>query len=329
MEMLSHDFIFNSDRTFDDRCEQVFRYQAEKSAVFRTFIKSFGLNESSKVDVDEIPLLPIEAFKYRPIISDELKTKLRFMSSGTGKMKRSTHYIHDDEIYKKAITKEFYRLFPSNKYSVLFYMPGYEENEHSSLIWMANYLIQCDKSGLSRYLPNRNEEIEDHLGKIEKVNKKVILFGAAFGILDLIDSKKITFPETLEVIETGGMKTHRRELSKPELRDKISRGFDIPLNQIHSEYGMCELLSQSYAIGNEWFQSPHWVKITIRKDENPSKICDIGEEGKIGVIDLANLHSCSFILTEDRGVNGDNGMFQVLGRWNTENLRGCNFLIDS
>lgn len=329
MEMLTHDFIFNSDRIFDERCLQVYRYQAAKSAVFREFIESFGLTESSSVEVDEIPLLPIEAFKYKPIIIGKLNTKLRFMSSGTGSMQRSTHFIHDEEIYKKAITKEFYRHFPSSEYSILFYMPGYEKNQYSSLIWMADYLIQCDKSGLSRYFPERKEELEDHLEKIQLKNKKVVLFGAAFGILDLIDSKFITFPDSLEVIETGGMKTYRRELSKNDLRKKISQGFDIPLNQIHSEYGMCELLSQSYAIGNQWFQSPDWVKVTIRKDEDPLVNCAIGEEGKIGIIDLANLHSCSFILTEDRGVLADNGFFQVLGRWNPENLRGCNFLIDS
>ncbi len=327
--MLSHDFIFKSDQTFDERCLQVFKYQAAKSTVFGTFIDSFGLTENSDIEVDEIPLLPIEAFKYKPITIDESNTKLRFMSSGTGSMKRSTHYVLDEEIYKRAITEEFYRHFPASEYSVLFYMPGYEKNEYSSLIWMADHLIQSDTSGLSRYLPDRKKEIEYHIGKIQEVNKKVVLFGAAFGILDLIDSNMLTVPESFEVIETGGMKTYRRELSKHKLREKISHGFQIPLNQIHSEYGMCELLSQSYAIGNEWFQTPHWVKVTIRKDENPGEICDIGEEGKIGIIDLANLHSCSFILTEDRGVLGDNGTFKVLGRWNPENLRGCNFLIDS
>lgn len=329
MTMFAHDFIFNSNRTFEDRCAEVFTYQAAKSAVFRSFIDSFGLSESSDVEVDRIPLLPIEAFKHKPIIIDDLYSKLKFLSSGTVNMKRSTHHVYDEDIYKKAITKEFFRHFPQSEYSILFYLPGYDTNFDSSLIWMANYLVQCDKSGLSIFLPKRKKEIENHLEKVSKVDKKVILFGAAFGLLDLIDSKEISFSNSLEVIETGGMKTYRRELSKTELREKISTGFNIPLQQIHSEYGMCELLSQSYAIGNEWFQSPDWVKVTIRKDDNPGEICEIGEEGKIGVIDLANLHSCSFILTEDRGVMRADSAFRVLGRWNPENLRGCNFLIDS
>lgn len=327
--MLSHDFIFKSDQSFDERCLKVFRYQAAKSAVFRTFIDSFGLNEHSDIEVDDIPLLPIEAFKYKPIIIDGLESALRFKSSGTGNMKRSTHYVHNEELYKKAITEEYYRHFPSSEYAILFYMPGYDKNEHSSLIWMADHLIKCDESGLSRYLPERKKELRVLIDKIQNVNKTIVLFGAAFGIMDLIDSNLITFPKSLEVIETGGMKTYRRELSKHDLREKISNGFHITQDQIHSEYGMCELLSQCYAIGNEWFQSPDWVKITIRKNENPLEICEKGEEGKIGIIDLANLHSCSFILTEDRGVAGDNETFQVLGRWNSENMRGCNFLIDS
>lgn len=329
MEMHSQEIIFNSDRTFDDRCLQIFKYQAAKSTVFRSFINSFGLSESSSIEVNEIPLLPIEAFKYKPIIIDNLKPVLHFKSSGTGNMKRSTHYIHDKGIYQKAITYEFYRHFPPSDYSILFHMPGYEHNQHSSLIWMANYLIRSDESGLSNYLPKSKKEIFDLLDKIKEENKKVVLFSAAFGILDLIEEDFINFPQSLEVIETGGMKTFRRELSKQELRVKISEGFEIPFNQIHSEYGMCELLSQSYAIGNEWFHSPDWVKVTIRRDDDPSVICEAGEEGKIGIIDLANLYSCSFILTEDRGVSAEDGSFQVLGRWNKENLRGCNFLIDS
>tara|TARA_R100001143_G_scaffold63515_2_gene71276 strand:+ start:73085 stop:74068 length:984 start_codon:yes stop_codon:yes gene_type:complete len=327
--MLSHDFIFKSDQSFDERCLKIFRYQAAKSAVFRTYIEAFGLSEHSDIKVDDIPLLPIEAFKYKPIIIDELESELLFKSSGTGNMKRSVHYVHNKEIYKNAITEEFYRHFPLSDYSTLFYMPGYDKNKHSSLIWMADHLIQCDKSGLSRYLPGEKKEIQEHIEKVQNENKTVVLFAAAFGILDLIDSNLIHSPKSMQVIETGGMKTYRRELSKYDLREKISSEFGIPQDQIHSEYGMCELLSQSYAIGSEWFQAPHWVKITIRKDENPREICEIGEEGKIGIIDLANLHSCPFILTEDRGVLGKNNTFQVLGRWNPENMRGCNFLIDS
>lgn len=328
MSILHHDFIFQSNRSFSERCLKVYRYQAERSALFRSFISAFGLNENSDLQIGEIPLLPIEAFKHKAIIIDGLNTNLRFVSSGTESMNRSTHPILDRKVYEKAITKEFNHHFPTDKFSILCFMPGYDNNQHSSLIYMIDHLIKTDKSGLSRTLPQEIEDIKSHLMRIKQRNKIPILFGAAFGILDLIDSGLDCFPDSLEVIETGGMKTYRREISRQELRMKISEGFDIPYQQIHSEYGMCELLSQCYAIGSEWFQTPDWVNVTIRKIDNPNEVCEVGEEGKIGVIDLANLHSCSFILTEDRGVLGQDGRFKVLGRWNPENLRGCNFLID-
>lgn len=329
MNILPHDFIFDSNRTFAERCGKVYKYQAEKSAVFRSFIGSFGLDESNQPLIQEIPLLPIEAFKHRPIVVDESNVDLTFKSSGTDSMSRSMHHVMDKRIYEKSIMKEFYRHFPSDEFTVLFYMPGYSDNEQSSLIWMADHLINSDLSGLSRYLPQNIEEIQFHLERIKQLNRKVILFGAAFGILDLIDSGMNWNSDTFHVIETGGMKTYRREITKEVLRKKISDGFHIPHDQVHSEYGMCELLSQFYAIGSEWFQSPDWVHVTVRKSENPQEICEIGEEGKIGVIDLANIHSCSFILTEDRGVMSEDGKFKVLGRWNSENMRGCNFLIDA
>lgn len=329
MNIYPSDFIFQTNRSFSERCTQVFRYQAERSSVYRSFITSFGLNEMSQVQIDEIPLLPIEAFKHKPILIDELKADLIFRSSGTGSMSRSTHHIFDRKIYEKSISEEFYRHFPKDQFSILCYMPGYTDNQYSSLIWMADHLIKSDNSGLSSFLPQKKDHIFDHLERVKKSNKHVILFGAAFGLLDMIDSGLNEFSDTLHVIETGGMKTYRREISRQDLRKKISEGFNIPLQQIHSEYGMCELLSQFYAIGGEWFQVPDWVNVSIRKSENPLEHCEVGEEGKIGVIDLANVHSCSFILTEDRGVMGDDGKFKVLGRWNPENLRGCNFLIDS
>lgn len=329
MNILSHDFIFQSDCSFPERCMKVFRYQAERSEVFRAFINTFGLNEKSELQINEIPLLPIEAFKHTSIIIDELYPEILFKSSGTGSMVRSTHHILEKIVYEKAILKEFYRHFQADKYSVLFYIPGYDNNQYSSLMWMADHLIKSDISGLSRSLPKEKKQIMNHLKMIADLNKIPVLFGAAFGILDLIDSGVDHFPDSLEVIETGGMKTHRREMSKDELRKRISNGFNIPQHQIHSEYGMCELLSQCYAIGNDWFESPDWVEVTIRKSDHPTEICGVGEEGKIGIIDLANLHSCSFILTEDRGVIGKDGKFKVLGRWNPDNLRGCNFLIDS
>ena len=322
-----HDFIFYEKLSFEERCTRVYKYQSKKNPVFKTYLSVFGLDDDSEISSKEIPLIPIRAFKHRTILCEDKKYRLTFKSSGTSGMVRSTHHIADPEIYEKSIEKEFYRHFPAEKYALLCHMPGYRQNQESSLIWMANHLIKNDSSGLSCFLDDK-VDLRKWIEQVNKQGKTILIFGAAFGLIDLLDEDIDLFPETTAILETGGMKTHRREMSKTELRKTLSNGFKIPAEQIHSEYGMCELLSQMYAIGNEWFSTPHWVQVTIRNAENPSQICTPGEEGKIGIIDLANFYSCSFILTEDRGVMQPDGTFRVLGRWNPENLRGCNFLID-
>ena len=155
-----------------------------------------------------------------------------------------------------------------------------------------------------------------------------MLFGAAFGLMDMLEIDPIQLPEDSVILETGGMKTHRREITKELLHQQLADGFGIPASQIHSEYGMTELLSQTYAKGSLWFECVPWMEVSIRDPKDPMQEAEHEEEGVIGVIDLANLYSCSFILTGDKGIQREDGKFQVLGRWNPQNLRGCNFLID-
>lgn len=327
--MIPKSSLFKSDIPFQKKCQNLFEFQSVHSAVYRDFLNYLGHDINNEIDPDTIPLLPIRAFKLKTIICDELEAKLIFKSSGTGGMTRSTHHIHDPKLYESSIIKEFARHFPPEQYSLLCYMPGYQDNKYSSLIWMAQCLIQNDPDQLSSFLPDNREDIEHRFRQIIESGKKILLFGAAFGLLDLIDLKKIPKDSNLEILETGGMKTYRREMSREHLRNLLSDGFCVDLSKIHSEYGMCELLSQMYAIGGTDFLSPDWVYITIRENDNPLKPCKPGKEGKIGVIDLANQYSCSFILTDDRGVMDHHGRFKVLGRWSGTNLRGCNFMIDS
>jgi hypothetical protein len=322
------DLIFDPSIPFDERCLMVFQFQAERNPILRRFFEPFGLKSTSQPSPEDIPLLPIRGFKDGRIIADTKNNdpELIFKSSGTSDMSRSTHYIVSQKIYETAILEEFKKYFPFDEYIILFYLPGYDQNPHSSLIWMAKFLIKSDPSNQSQFV-----SIED-LANIESISqkrdKKILLFGAAFGLMDLIESGKFTPIENLEVLETGGMKTHRREMTKTELRKELAKGFKVSQRNIHSEYGMCELLSQMYAIGKEWFQTPHWVQVSIRDPKNPSRMCEVGEEGKIGIIDLANIYSCPYILTDDSGVMDNSGRFKVLGRWNPQDLRGCNFLID-
>jgi hypothetical protein len=193
---------------------------------------------------------------------------------------------------------------------------------------MLNTLIEKDDSGMSRFLKLDQPLDKQELELVQKSGKKLMLFGAAFGLLDILERQEIQLPEDSIILETGGMKTHRREITKEALHQKLAEGFGLPGAQIHSEYGMAELLSQAYSQEGQWFECVRWMKVSIRNPKNPMEEVEIGEEGVIGVIDLANLYSCSFILTGDKGIQKADGKFQVLGRWNTENLRGCNFLID-
>lgn len=320
-------YIFDRSILFEDRCSDIFKYHIENNSIYCRFTEALSVSFDSKLTPERIPLLPIRGFKDGKIISQlNREPELIFKSSGTSDMSLSVHRVLSQKIYEAAILKEFQTYFPFEDYIVLFHLPGYDQNPHSSLIWMAKYLIESDPSGDSQFVSK--EDLENLDFRFPDRKKKFLLFGAAFGLMDFLDSSKFNPIDDLEILETGGMKTHRREMTKPELRRALSDGFEIPLENIHSEYGMCELLSQMYAIGEEWFQTPHWVQVSIRDPKNPSRICDVGEEGKIGIIDLANVYSCPFILTDDRGVMNETGLFKVLGRWNPEDLRGCNFLID-
>lgn len=329
-QVLDH-IILDSSISFSERASQVLNYQRKHNPVYSSFLKTLGFGEALLPHsyLEEIPLIPIRVFKEATIKSFEDKEELLFKSSGTGSMSLSRHFIKEKSLYERVIEEEFYKHFPKKATSILCYAPGYSENPNSSLVWMLNHLIEQDSTGLSRFLPIGSPLHNSTIEEFVKAERSIVLFGAAFGLLDLISLGSEKLPNNSHIIETGGMKTHRREIDKHELRSMLSDGFGLLQNQIHSEYGMCELLSQCYAIGGEWFSSPHWVNVTIRDASDPLKICDTGQPGKIGIIDLANLYSCSFILTDDMGVMDESGNFRVLGRWKNAALRGCNFLIDS
>lgn len=320
--------IFNSTLKFSSRCNKVYKYQVRNQPVYSRFISAFGLKPGIEPDINEIPLLPIRAFKDAELCVTGIDPSITFKSSGTGNLERSRHHLADPDLYKTAIKNEFYRHFPKDRFSILCYTPGYSENPESSLVWMLNELILSDPTGLSKFLPLDKPLLQSEIQPIINDGQKLILFGAAFGLIDLIESGSEKLPEGSQIIETGGMKTHKRAIDKRELRQRLSDGFGVTQHQIHSEYGMCELLSQMYSIGTENFTSPDWVMVTIRDPKNPFRICKPGEEGKIGIIDLANVYSCPFLLTDDRGVMNKDGSFRVLGRWNEQDPRGCNFLIE-
>lgn len=323
--------IFDSTTPFTKRALEVFNFQRENNPVYNRFCEVFGFKQSisSDISVSNLPIIPIRVFKEAEIRSFTGEPEILFQSSGTSQMQKSKHFVFDASIYVQSIEKEFYRHFPQKETSIFCYTPGYSDNPNSSLVWMLNHLVKQDPSGLSSFLPLGKPLNYDLVDKLIESNRNIVLFGAAFGLIDLLEMNSDTLPPSSHIIETGGMKTHRREMTKKELRNQLSEGFHLPKKHVHSEYGMCELLSQCYAVGGEWFDSPHWVHVSVRDPHNPERICEPGEEGKIGIIDLANLYSCSFILTDDKGIMNKDGHFKVLGRWDDQDLRGCNFLIDN
>jgi len=329
--VLDSKFILDTSISFKEKALQIFEFQKEHNTVYGKFCKAIGVNQVK--EIGEIPLLPIQAFKDATVISQpnsKVKTQnLEFFeSSGTTGMNRSRHYISDLELYKQSIILGMNQFYDLNEFVVLAYTPGYNSNPHSSLVWLLNVLIEEDKTGISRFLELGKAIDKNLIQEIKSREKKVMLFGAAFGLLDLIELGDVDLPKDSIIMETGGMKTHRREMTKAELHANLSDGFDLPKENVHSEYGMTELLSQAYSFGNEWFRCDPWMNVSIRNPKNPMMEVPFGEEGLIGVIDLANLYSCSFLLTGDKGIENERGEFQVLGRWNPINLRGCNFLID-
>lgn len=349
-------FIF-SDQPFESKACKVFKYQFEHNLVYQRFCKTLGTTPDSlschselvsesaageqvlkqaQDDIKHIPLLPVRAFKDAEIITDCKQHStfniqhpdLTFKSSGTGDMQRSVHRVADGELYRQSILRGFNHFYDLDNAVILGYTPGYADNPHSSLIWMINELIEQDDIKKSRFLKLNKSLSQGEVDDIAASGRQFIIFGAAFGLLDLIEMSSVTLPSNSIVIETGGMKTHRREMSRKAMHQKLAHAFGIDQSRIHSEYGMCELLSQAYTTGGQWFHCVPWMKVSVHDPNDPQKRLSPYEEGLIGVIDLANVYSCSFLLTGDRGVMDHNGRFQVLGRWNPKDLRGCNFLIE-
>ncbi len=324
------DQIFDPGIPFEDKALEVFRYQVKHVEPYRKFVETlYGKNYSPK-QLEDIPLVPVELFREIPVMSDEFeKPELLFFSSGTSSMKKSRHHVAKASLYERAISMGFDSTYGIRDPLILAYTPGYNDNPKSSLIYMIRYLIDRDKSGASKFLDVKNPPDESYIYKLyENEERPILLFGAAFGLLDWIEKQDITLPEETIVMETGGMKTHRREMTKDELRQQLSEGFHISPEKIHSEYGMTEMLSQAYADGDMWFKPSPTLRVTVKDKNAPDQNVDYGKEGLVGIFDLANLYSCSFFQTEDLGILNEDHSFQILGRSTGGALRGCNFLIE-
>ena len=319
--------IFNiqTQEDFKQVAFSVFRHQFENNKVYRSFCDLLYIHPSDVHTLEDIPFLPIEFFKSKKIISSLEEVQEVFTSSGTTGSVTSKHYVTDIEFYKESYLKGFAHFYGNiEDYAVLALLPNYLERKGSSLVYMVADLIQRSKNKKSGFYLNNIEELAKKLIKIDQKGQKTLLIGVSFALMDLIEKCQFELKNTI-IMETGGMKGRRKELVRNELHALLQQGFGV--KNIHSEYGMTELLSQGYSNGNGVFETPPWMKVITRDPEDALSIQKNGKTGGINIIDLANYNSCAFIATQDLGKVHQNGTFEIIGRFDNSDIRGCNLLV--
>ena len=325
--MIDYKDIFNikNETDFEQLTLEVFRFQFENNTVYRSFCDLLNIYHTDVKSIKEIPFLPIQFFKSHKVICNSFKEETIFSSSGTTGQTTSKHYVSNLTLYKESFLKGFNHFYGKiEDYTILALLPSYLEREGSSLIYMVEDLIKRSNSEKSGFYLNNLEDLRKVITEQENSNKKTLLIGVSFALLDLVENYQFQLKNTI-VMETGGMKGRRKELIRSELHELLKKGFGV--NKIHSEYGMTELLSQAYSIGNGIFKCPTWMRILTRDTEDALTILDSPETGGINVIDLANLYSCSFIATQDLGKVYPDNSFEILGRFDTSDIRGCNLMV--
>jgi phenylacetate-coenzyme A ligase PaaK-like adenylate-forming protein len=318
-------FSFSESQDFDQLALEIFDYQVRNCEVYAHFVHNLGIDIRKIKNLDSIPYLPIEFFKSHTITCSKADADIVFSSSGTTGQIQSRHFVKDIEFYIQSYRTAF-KLFYGDisKYTILALLPSYLEREGSSLIYMVNDLIKSSQNPKSGYFLDNHALLKQTLEQLNTSKKPTILIGVTYALMDFVENHSIEFPELI-VMETGGMKGKRREILRTELHEVLCKGFGVSL--IHSEYGMTELLSQAYSKGSGIFHTPPWMKIQIRDTNDPLTLLGNGSSGGLNIIDLANVHSCSFIATQDLGKSYSDGSFEVLGRFDQSDIRGCNLLV--
>jgi len=319
--------IFNiqSETDFKAAALEVFKFQFENNAVYRSFCDLLYKHPSDVTSLEQIPFLPIEFFKTHTIVSTNKPTEATFTSSGTTGSIVSKHHVGDLDVYKQSFRTGFESFYGSIKdCTVLALLPSYLERKGSSLVYMVNDMITQSKQPESGFYLHDLEALKNALIRLEAKSQKTLLIGVSYALLDLIEAHSFELKHTI-VMETGGMKGQRKELVKSELHSLLKQGFGV--DTIHSEYGMTELLSQAYSKGGGVFETPPWMKVLTRDPEDALSILPNGKSGGINIIDLANINSCAFIATQDLGKIRSDGTFEILGRFDQSDIRGCNLMV--
>jgi phenylacetate-coenzyme A ligase PaaK-like adenylate-forming protein len=319
--------IFNiqNEAGFTEVALAVFKHQFQTNRVYRSFCDLINVHPSDVQKVSDIPFLPIQFFKSRKVLASREEVQEIFTSSGTTGSRTSKHFVTDIKLYKESYRKGFHHFYGNiEAYTVLALLPNYLERKGSSLVYMVEDFIARSKHVESGFYLDNLEELTKTLIKLDKSGQKTLLIGVSFALLDLIEKQQFNLKNTI-VMETGGMKGRRKELVREELHAILQEGFGV--NEIHSEYGMTELLSQGYSQGKGIFKTPPWMRVLTRDTEDALSIQSPGKNGGLNVIDLANYNSCSFIATQDLGKVHKDGTFEIMGRFDSSDIRGCNLMV--
>lgn len=338
MPLTLKDRIFTetvSEEGFERIALEVFRFQASACEPYRRYIDLLGIDPMVVTKTGDIPFLPVEFFKshriYSALSPEQKEPEIVFTSSGTTGSETSSHYVRSTTLYEQSFTKGFEHFYGvAGEWSIFALLPSYMERTGSSLVYMVERLQAQKKARGGFYLYDHGKLTADLMKAAEK-GEKILLIGVAFALLDYADylsarNVRLSLPENAVVMETGGMKGRRREISREEMHNVFGKSFGV--GAVHSEYGMTELLSQAYSTGEGLFRCPSWMRVSMRDLQDPLRSVPAGQTGGVNVIDLANLYSCSFIAVQDRGIVYGDGSFRVLGRIEGAQLRGCNMLIE-
>lgn len=319
-------FSLSSESEFEEAAMELFRAQSQHNRVYKKYLQLLGAGTSNIKGIMDIPCLPVSLFKTHRIIMDGKKSSLVFRSSGTGGDIPSRHHVHDPRLYQASFRNCFERFYgPPRDYCILALLPSYLERTDSSLVYMAGKLIEKSSHPESGFYLNNTGKLARTIARLEKEETNAILLGVSFALLELVEEHPFSV-KTTRIMETGGMKGRRKELTREELHQILRSNTGAKV--IHSEYGMTEMLSQAYSRGGGKFSSPPWMKVMIRDSYNPFSYLARGRSGGVNIIDLANMDSCAFLETSDMGRMLPEDKFEILGRFDHSDIRGCNLLAE-
>lgn len=325
--MISKSSIINlHSADFEKKAVEIFEYQAQKNLVYKQYLYLLKVDPKKVRSISQIPFLPIELFKSRPVISGTEPTQIIFSSSGTTGSTTSQHHVIDPGFYLKVARQGFASFYGSlEDYCVLALLPAYLERRGSSLVYMVDDFIRRSKYSESGFYLNNLETLSKQLVVNQSKNIPTLLIGVSFALLDLAEQ----FPQDLSkviLMETGGMKGRRKEITRDEFHAQLKEAFNLP--NVHSEYGMTELLSQAYSKGGGWFKGSPTFRVLAREITDPFAYVPTDRTGLLNIVDLANVDSCSFLATDDLGQIRPDGSFKVIGRLDASDIRGCNLMIN-